>query len=241
LRSKEEGTASGRGGVTGKGELMISSVTELVYERLRSQILAGSAPGQPLRLVEIADELGVSTTPVRMALERLAAEGLVIQAGRRGASVAPISLSDFQDIYAIRRGLEGTAARLGAIHLTDSDTEKMTELLAQLEAVVDAAEPDVDSYLNLEWQIHELCYRAAGRARLWMEIQAYRRHAERYFRLVLLDKVNLVEDIEHQRRFCAACMERDSAQAEEAAQLLLDWTVDRAGSFIEQAQRRQAG
>jgi DNA-binding GntR family transcriptional regulator len=214
------------------GAISIASVTELVYRRLHAQILARMGPGQPLRLNDIAAELGVSTTPVRMAIERLAADGLVVQAGRRGASVAPLSLPDFRDIYAVRRGLEGAAARLGAALLTDAAIAQMRLQLHQLDRIARAPDPEVDTYLKVEWEMHEICYRAPGHQRLLKEVQAYRRQADRYFRLVLLENVNLLDDLEQQRAFCEACAQRDPTQAERSAQMLLDWTVERVAPLI---------
>ena len=214
------------------GALSIASVTELVYRRLHGQILAQMGPGQPLRLNDIAAELGVSTTPVRMAIERLAADGLVVQAGRKGASVAPLSLPDFRDIYAVRRGLEGVAARLGAPQLTDAAIGQMRFQLDELNRIAQAPNPEVDTYLQVEWEMHEICYRAPGHIRLLKEIQAYRRQAERYFRLLLLENVNLLDDLEQQRDFCEACGQRDPNRSEGSAQLLLDWTVERVAPLI---------
>jgi DNA-binding GntR family transcriptional regulator len=147
--------------------------------------------------------------------------------------VAPLSLVDFKDIYAVRRGLEGTAALLGTPSITDADIAKMRAVLTQLDRVSAAAEINVDLYLTLEWEMHLTCYQASGHQRLLGEIQSYRRQAERYFRLALGDGVNLLDDLRHQRGFCAACTDRDPQQAESMAQLLLDWTVERVAPLIE--------
>lgn len=236
----EETTLEGSGALSvltspALGLISATSVTELVYRRLQAQILAGLAAGLPLRLNEIAAELGVSTTPVRMALERLAGEGLVVLSGRRGARVAPLSLTDFRDIYSVRRALEGAAARLGVAQLTDTDLAEMKQLLVECDRIAISADPEVDTYLRIEWQVHEVCYKATGHRRLFKEIQAYRRQAERYFRLVLLDGANLIEDLAHQHAFYEACSTRVPSDSEGMAQLLLDWTVERVAPLIKKA------
>lgn len=222
----------GNVGAPQMGLISSASVTELVYRRLHAQILTRMSPDQPLRPNDIAAELGVSTTPVRTAIERLAADGLVVQAGRRGATVAPLSLPDFLDIYAVRRGLEGAAARLGAPLLTDAALAQMELRLRQLDRIAGAADPEVDAYLQVEWEMHEICYQAPGHRRLLKEVQAYRRQAERYFRLVLLENVNLLDDLEQQRAFHEACTQRDHTRAEESVHMLLDWTVERVAPLI---------
>lgn len=217
---------------TNRGEtLAIQSVTELVYLRLRSEIIDGSAR-QALPLNEIALEMGVSTTPVRVAIERLAAEGLVVQVSRRGARVAPLSPEDFRDIYAVRRGLEGTAANLGTAAMTDRDRETMTALAQALDAIASRSKPAVSEYLDAEWAIHVVCYRAPGYTRLFDLIEAYRRQAERYFRIALVDDLNIHTDLDQQHRFVEACMARHPLRAESAAQRLIDWTVEKVGPIL---------
>ncbi|HUY08295.1 MAG TPA: GntR family transcriptional regulator [Candidatus Dormibacteraeota bacterium] len=212
--------------------LSIASVTEVVYDHLRGRILRGLAPGQPLRLNILAAELGVSTTPVRMALERLASDGLVIQAGRRGATVAPLSVADFQDIYAVRRCLEGAAARLGAALMTNAEREEMRQLSRRLQEIVQSTPPDLDQYLESEWQLHEVCYTACHYERMLAEIRSFRRQAERYFRLALAEGMNVLEDMDQQRDFCTACVSGDGGAAERVAIALLNWTVERVAPIL---------
>ncbi len=212
--------------------LSIASVTEVVYAHLHRLILDGMPPGQPLRLSSLASDLGVSTTPVRMALERLAADGLVVQEGRRGATVAPLSLVDLKDIYAVRRCLEGPAARMGVPRLTDAQTDLMRALRREMDKIGASRAPAVDGYLEAEWAIHEICYGACGHARVLKEICSFRRQAERYFRLALAEGMSLLDDLQRQRDFCQACLERDAELAEQIATELLDWTVDRVAPIL---------
>jgi len=207
--------------------LSITSVTEVVYEHLRRQILRGMDPGQALRLNTLAAELGVSTTPVRMALERLSADGLVLQEGRRGATVAPLSLDDFQDIYAVRRCLEGAAARLGTERMGESERLRMREVASALDGVVGSKLVDLDQYLEAEWEMHDLCYQASRHKLMLAEIRSFRRRAERYFRLAMAGGMTVLEDLDRQRAFCDACVEGDGVGAEARAVSLLDWTVER--------------
>ncbi len=196
-------------------------------------------PGLSLRLNDLARELGVSTTPVRMALERLAADGFVIQENRRTCKVAPLSTSDFQDIYAVRRCLEGAAARLGTQRLTNEDIDAMRMCLNMIEEIVSDRDPDVDLYLKTEWDMHEVCYRASDNPRLFRETQAYRRQAERYFHLVLTEGGSLLDDLQGQRDFYLACSTRDHSLAEVVAVRMLDWTVERmVPTFAAIEQRR---
>lgn len=85
-----------------------------VYSELRARFASGEyAPGQRLTEVALAADLGVSRTPVREALGRLLAEGLVAPSSR-GVAVAPLSAAEATDIFVLRAELEGLAARLAA-------------------------------------------------------------------------------------------------------------------------------
>jgi len=212
--------------------LEITSVADAVYRHLGQLVVRELAPGQPLKLHEIAVALGVSTTPVRLALERLAADGLVTQAGRKGASVAPLSLADFADIYAVRRGLESTAARLGAPTLTANQVRRIRTQFQHLTREVGSSPRGLGAYLDVEWEMHLIVYRAAGHTRLLNEIEAYRRLAERYFRLALLKGANLDIDLKNQRMFYEACADRDGEVAESVISRLLEWTVEQVTPLI---------
>src|SRR5450432_2932332 len=91
-----------------------TTVADRTAEVLRQRILAqtpGFLPGQRLFPVTLADELGVSATPVLQALDRLAANGLVDVIPRRGTYVAQLSMHDLDDLQSVRAGLELLAFR----------------------------------------------------------------------------------------------------------------------------------
>lgn len=89
--------------------------SDRVYRALREEILDGTLPpGAVLGEIEQSTRLGVSRTPLREALSRLQADGLVIAVGGRGVAVSPVSLEHVQDLFEIREALEVQAARLAA-------------------------------------------------------------------------------------------------------------------------------
>ena len=88
---------------------------DVVFESLREAILEGKlSPGQRLMEVQLAEQLGVSRTPVREAIRKLELEGLVVMLPRKGAYVADISLKDLVDVLEIRASLEGLISRKNA-------------------------------------------------------------------------------------------------------------------------------
>src|SRR3954471_7955836 len=95
------------------GPLQIQSVVDQVYAAVRARILSGDLPrGTRLRQASLADELGVSRTPLREALRRLSTEGLVEFSPNRGATVSELDFGDIRHAWAARVALEPGAARL---------------------------------------------------------------------------------------------------------------------------------
>ena len=102
---------------------------EIVYEQLKRQILTGEiTPGTRMMEVELADEMGVSRTPVREAIRKLEKEGLVIIEPRRGAYASDISVKDMVDTMEVREHLESLAAYLAAQTMTDEQREELERI-----------------------------------------------------------------------------------------------------------------
>jgi DNA-binding GntR family transcriptional regulator len=207
--------------------LRFEPIEDQVYEQLRKEIVTGiRQPGAQLRLSEVAGSLGTSTMPVRGAVSRLKADGLVVGRPRHGNVVAPLRLSDLTDIQTVRMGLEGIGARLGAGSLEDASLEQIIKSFHRLEKVVGDDGFGLDEYLSLIREIHDVCYEAAGSPRLLELIKTFRGAAERYLRLAMRRPSALLADVQNQGRFVAALTRRDGAGAEEATRALLAWTVD---------------
>ena len=93
--------------------------SELVYRRFKDQIISGDlAPGSRLIELNIAADFGVSRTPVREALKRLAAENLVLADPARGMIVHAPDAGEIEDVFVVREALDGLAARLAAHRIT---------------------------------------------------------------------------------------------------------------------------
>ena len=123
---------------------------------LRELILAGSLPaGAKLGEAELATRLDVSRTPVREALSRLAAEGLVDLVPNRGARVARWSDEDLEQIFELRLRLEPYAVGLAVPRLTDSDLDDLENLAQRM---VGLGKPgrgqDLDGIVHLNRQFH---------------------------------------------------------------------------------------
>ena len=116
-------------------------VTDWVYEEVRQAIIdLRLHPGEPLREAAIAEQLGVSKTPVREALARLEQEGLVETTSFKGAVVSAYSNQDLQEIYELREMLEGAAARAAASTASPTTIEALRDVLQRSRELRDRGE-----------------------------------------------------------------------------------------------------
>ena len=107
-----------------------TSRSEHVYQKLREAIETGELkPGQRVMEVEVADWLEVSRTPVREALRKLESEGMFALEPRTGLVVASLTRQAMLELYVMREVLEGTAARLCALHASDVELMELEELV----------------------------------------------------------------------------------------------------------------
>ena len=102
---------------------------EIVYEELKMQILRGTiVPGTRLMEVEMAEQMGVSRTPIREAIHKLEKEGLVVIEPRRGAYVSRVSMEDMLEILELRENLEGFAAYRAALNMTEEEKQELRKV-----------------------------------------------------------------------------------------------------------------
>ena len=99
---------------------------DVVFETLRDAIITQVLkPGERLMEIQLADEMGVSRTPVREAIRKLELEGLVIMVPRKGAYVAGVSMKDIHEVYEVRAALEMLAVSLAAERITDEELDAL--------------------------------------------------------------------------------------------------------------------
>src|ERR1700689_1925600 len=145
-----------------------------VHQAIREAILDRRFPPRMrLNVEELASQLGVSLTPVRSAIQLLAAEGLVDVQSRSGTFVATLSHRDLEETFDIRCALECLAAEKAV--LTDRDIERARKLLATLvKPVKNEAQQKLHEQANRD--LHEIIIRASGnqrRAEMYDSLQAH--------------------------------------------------------------------
>lgn len=141
--------------------LVQDKLADRVAARLRDAILGGTLrAGDTLRLVPLAERLGVSTTPVREALLLLQKEGLVTGEPRRGFRVAHLSRGDIRDLFQLFAFISGLLAERAAARISEDELEELARLSAEIRQV-DAEGPSERSAI-LRQEFFRIVNRAAG-------------------------------------------------------------------------------
>lgn len=155
----------------------VLSVEELVTNALRDAILSGELrPGDRLLQEQLAEQLRVSRIPLRDALRRLEAEGLVRMGPRRGAEVASLTPADVREIYGIRVALEPELVRDGIASLTPADIDRLIDMSEHMDDRMD----DPSAGGRARRAFYSELYRFAGRPRTHRLILALRDDVQRY-------------------------------------------------------------
>ncbi len=135
---------------------------ELVFDSLRKAIIIGKLkPGERLMEIQLAEEMGVSRTPVREAIRKLELEGFVVMVPRKGAYVAGVSVKDIADVFEVRSALEGLAASLAAERITEEEMEELEKVIHLI-----SGEEDLLTVFKKDSEFHELIYKASRNQRL---------------------------------------------------------------------------
>ncbi|WP_326965933.1 FCD domain-containing protein [Arthrobacter sp. CG_A4] len=186
---------------------------ETAYAQLRSIIVAGELPaGTWLRETSLAERMGVSRTPVREALNRLAAEGLVEISRNKGAQIFSFSPEDVTELYDVRAGFEPHAARLAVPRLDNDDVAHLAALSARMEEAVAAGKLSELNALNSPF--HGIFVEQCGNRHFAMALQAVMRPALVAHTFRIYSPEALKRSMLHHAELVAAAEARDGEWAE---------------------------
>lgn len=155
-------------------------VTPLIYARMKGDIITCALkPGSFHTEMGLAQQYGVSKTPIRLALSLLQAEGLLSVLPRRGVHICPVDIADLRSVYTLRGLLEPFAAALAATNRTD---EHIATLRLKLDVVHGNGNTAIDpSQIRAHTEFHVEIARATGMKQLWMQIRTLHESMERFF------------------------------------------------------------
>ena len=185
---------------------------DVVFENLRGAIVEGKLkPGQRLMEVQLAEQLGVSRTPVREAIRKLELEGLVVMIPRKGAYVANMSLKDVIDVLEIRASLEGLAASLAAERITDEDIKKLESIVEEFNDSINQS--DVEALLRKD----ECIFKSTNNKKLHQLINSLWEQVYRFRVTYISDYDSTVNIVEEHKMILDAIKRRDSKLAKQYA------------------------
>lgn len=181
-----------------------------VFDRLLERIVSGAlSPGDRLDPTEIAESYGVSRTPVREAILKLDAEGLVERMPYRGVVVTGVDPSTAEDLAGLRIQLETLAVRAALPRLTDEDVDHMRDVHERLQVAVGGPQAQ-SAFAELNREFHLTLYGASGSPTMTRQINDLSAQAER---IRLHFDIRHGHAVEDHARILAACAERDVEEA----------------------------
>ncbi len=183
-----------------------------IYADLRQQLVSlQRLPDEPVSESEIAEAYGVSRTPVREAILKLADEGLLEIFPQSGIFVSRIPIAELPEAILVRRALEETTARIAASQATASQLLALQSVL-QSQREAEAAD-DHDAFHRADEAFHATIAEVAGYPGIWTLIQQVKIHVDRYRRLTLPQPGRITRAIAEHETILAAIAAHDPAQA----------------------------
>lgn len=192
-------------------------IRDSVFVTLRNAILDGKLKPEE-RLVErdIAEQLGISRTPVREAIRKLELERLVIYIPRKGVVVAGFSKADVLEIMAIRKVLEGLICSIATAKIKEKDLDRLETTLKQIQVEHDKGNQKKANQLNDRF--HEIIYRSAESPRLYEFHNTMREYINKFAHVAYTKPGRTEEALVEHAEIVQALRNRNSQEAEEVAE-----------------------
>lgn len=213
------------------GVLVRSTYTDRVVERIRADILAGVfEPGKRLRTSEVTSRYGISATPFREAVQRLAAEGLVELDPQFGVRVSPVSVSDLRDLYEARLLIEPMVIRKALAVASEEYRTAVRQAMRDLAAIPDMAGTTADAaghreaWLAAHWKFHWAIVAGCHSKYLLQIMHLLYLHSQRYQSAAL--SVPGRQPVMEHAEICDAILRHDVEGAVEAIRRHLMTTLE---------------
>ncbi|SEA52309.1 GntR family transcriptional regulator [Variovorax sp. YR216] len=189
---------------------LYEEVAELLRQRIFKRELE---PGSWIDELKLAEEYGISRTPLREALKVLAAEGLVTMKVRRGAYVTEVSDKDLADVYHLLSLLESDAAGVVAERATEAELNELEALHAELETAARPGHVDRENFFAINERFHMRLLAIANNRWRDQVVADLRKVMKLNRHNSLLKSGRISESLKEHRAVMAAIKERDSASA----------------------------
>jgi DNA-binding GntR family transcriptional regulator len=201
---------------------------------ITDQILRGQIkPGEKLAEVALAQQMGISRSPVREALRALSAQGLIIVEPRRGAFVADMDAKHATDLYVCRLLIEPECVRQAVDGLSDTTLAKLQTIFARMQAAADNAQ--AEAYVGALTDYNQELLEACPNRILFGHAESTWRSSLRYWGLMVRHSdVYTQQSLRRNRSIHRAVCKRDGGAAAEAVTTLLEWSRHELLSIVTQ-------
>ncbi|MCM1261745.1 MAG: GntR family transcriptional regulator [Butyrivibrio sp.] len=194
---------------------------DVVFNTLRKAILTGKLqPGERLMELHLANQLGVSRTPIREAIRKLELEGLVRMIPRRGAEVAQITEKDLKDVLEVRRALDALCAELACDRITEEEKFQLKKACAGFERAT--ATRNVTTIAEADVKLHDIIVAATGNKRLIQMVNNLSEQMYRYRFEYIKDESQHNHLVEEHKMIYEGIVSHDKQKAANAARVHID-------------------
>ncbi|MDE7339505.1 MAG: GntR family transcriptional regulator [Lachnospiraceae bacterium] len=194
---------------------------DVVFNTLRKAILTGELkPGERLLEIQLANQLGVSRTPIREAIRKLELEGLVIMMPRRGAEVAQITEKGLRDVLEVRRALDALCAELACDRITEEEKQRFKDACDEFEKATATGDATVIAAADVA--LHDIIVEATRNQRLIQLINNLSEQMYRYRFEYIKDENQHNNLVEEHRMIYESIVRCDKEGAAKAAKLHID-------------------
>lgn len=216
------------GEIAAEAKTQYRTVEEMAVSVIREAIVSGVIPpGAKLHQSKLADALDVSRIPVRSAIRRLEAEGLVAVFPHRGAVVRSLEADEIRELYELRVLLETFALRQAMKRITPDEIDELEKIAGRLDT-----EPEGSHWVDTRRQFYRRLYTAAGRPRTLAMIEALRADVGRYWLSLRV--------VDHEGSAHRDLVEAIRAGDSEAAERWLTQHLDRVGEELSRLAEQDA-
>ena len=192
-------------------------LSKKVYRILKKEIIKGSfEPGDKVLEGRIADQMGISRTPVREAIRELAAEGFVTLSPNQGVVVRSVSAESIREVLQIHSVLEGLAARLSCEVINEEDLKELENYVNKMEKF--ANKRDSSAYSEVDLKFHELIVNTCRNKRLIQMRKNISDQAQRYRISSLSIPRRLKESLKEHQKILEAFKTKDPKKADSTSQ-----------------------
>ncbi len=213
-----------------------TSLENKVYYQLEEDILNGKYPvGESITEIAASKEYGVSRTPIRDALKKLASDGLVVITPNKGATVIGISKNDLIDIYNIRMRLEGLAGSMAAKNMTKEEKEALQENVEL--AKFYASRKNYDKLKELDTEFHEAIYTGCGSRTIYRTLKDLHTNTRLYRKMSLSVPGRLEKSLKEHEEITKAIINSDSSLVDKLLHDHVKAALDNLLNNIEKEQK----